>query len=127
MLEYTLDDGRKAERVEKELDNRTKVVEVYVEPKVEKKLSQRITERYCVCEREIETIDENTGEVVDRKIEKVNGESVYVEKAAVPCSKSIKSLVEEKIKQDNKLNLNMVYLGVIVAQVAALAYVLFFM
>lgn len=129
MSEYLLDDGRKAERVEMEPDNRTKVVEVYVEPKVEKKLSKRITERYCVCEREIETIDENTGEVVSRVVEKVNGDTVVDSQsvASVPCEKSIKKLVEEKIQENKKLNLNMVFAGVIVLQLAALAYVLFFM
>lgn len=71
MSEFTFDDGRKAEKIENNLDSMTKVTEVYVEPKMEKKLARRVTERLCVCEREIETIDESTGEVVNRVVERV--------------------------------------------------------
>lgn len=51
MSEFVFD-GRKAESVENNPDPMTKVIEVYVEPKQEKKLAKRITERFCVCERE---------------------------------------------------------------------------
>ena len=56
--EFAFEDGRKAEKIELD-QGKTKVIEIYVEPKPEKKLAKRITEKYCVCEREIETIDEN--------------------------------------------------------------------
>ena len=46
MSEYTLEDGRKAVKVENNVDSMTKVTEVYVEPKLEKKLTQRVIEKY---------------------------------------------------------------------------------
>lgn len=89
--EFVYEDGRKAEKVEKE-EGKTKVIEVYVEPKVEKKLAQRITEKYCVCEREIETIDENTGKVISKVVEKVNDGQVQMSEKS-----PMEVFVEEKI------------------------------
>ena len=71
---FLMEDGRRAERHIIDDGNEcdgTTVTEVYVEPKIEKKLSQRVKEhrRPCIYEREIETIDEYTGEVVDRIVE----------------------------------------------------------
>lgn len=121
MSEFTLEDGRKAEKVEKAPDSLTKVTEVYVEPKPSKRLSQRITERFCVCEREIETIDEDTGEVVDRAVESLCGNS------APSADKSpMRMAVENKIKASSANGV--VVFGVILAvQAAALIYVLFLM
>lgn len=71
--EFLWEDGRRAERVVID-DNECEgvsVTELYVEPKIEKKLAQRITERRkpVVYEREIEHIDEATGEVLEKVLE----------------------------------------------------------
>lgn len=125
MSEFTLDDGRKAERVESNPDARTKVTEVYVEPKVSKKLNQRVIERFCVCEREIQTIDEATGEVVNSVLENLcSSNSAAVDKAT-PV-RPMKKAVESRILANK--NFGLYAFGAIIAvQVAALAYVLFFM
>lgn len=120
MSEYTLEDGRKAERTVNNPDSMTTVTEVYVEPKPQKKLSQRITEKLCVCERVVETLDEATGEVVNREVHKLC-EGV----AAASETKSIQKIVEDKLKKASVGNY--VFLGIIAVQVIALAYVLFFM
>lgn len=120
MSEYTLEDGRKAERTTNNPDSMTTVTEVYVEPKPQKKLSQRITEKLCVCERVVETLDENTGEVVNREVHKLcEGMS-----AAASETKSVQKMVEDKLKKASVGNY--VFLGIIALQVAALVYVLFF-
>ena len=125
MPEFTLDDGRKAEKLESNLDPVTKVTEIYVEPKLEKKLSQRITERLCVCEREIETIDESTGQVVTRSIEKICGGSVSSEEQKLSLKSPMQALVEEKIKKPRLKNY--IFAAVILAQLLVLAYVIFVM
>lgn len=128
MSEYILDDGRKAERKENNLDSLTKVTEVYVEPKAQKRLAQRITERLCVCERQLETIDEDTGEVVERVVENLCGSpEVRSVSASAPAGKSAVQMAVE-----NKMNLNVtkskvVFGAILLAQVAALVYVIFFM
>lgn len=120
MSEFVLEDGRKAERVENNLDSMTKVTEVYVEPKQEKKLAQRITERFCVCEREVETIDESTGEVVSRSVERVcEGQSVQKEESSFNLMKA----VEKKVADKKKIS-TYVFVAIVVAQIAILSYVL---
>lgn len=122
--EFLYEDGRKAEKVE--IDNgKTKVVEVYVEPKLEKKLAQRITEKYCVCEREIETIDEKTGEVLSRVVEKVFDGQVQASEVVEKSPMEI--FVEEKMKKNKMSTFSMVLVGVMVAQLIGLAYLLFVM
>lgn len=121
MQEFTLDDGRKAEKIENAVDPTTKVTEIYVEPKQVKKLSQRITEKFCVCEREIETIDESTGEVVSRVVE--NLREGVTHQAVEKKFSSVFSAVEKKISDKNKI-FNTVFLVAIAAQIAILAYVL---
>lgn len=123
MSEFILEDGRKAEKTEITPDSMTKVTEVYVEPKPQKKLTQRITERFCVCEREIETIDENTGEVVSREIQKLC-EAGSVGSSGVVKS-PMQSLVEAKLTKNNWKNY--LFIGLIAVQVIVLAYVVFFM
>lgn len=125
MSEFTLDDGRKAEKVENNLDPMTKVIEVYVEPKKTKRLSQRITERFCVCERVVETIDEDSGEVVESVVENLCGSEV---KAVAPQSKKspIQMAVESKLKGDS-LKRTVAIGAIIAVQVLALVYVIFFM
>lgn len=121
--EFVYDDGRKAEKVEID-QGKTKITEIYVEPKTEKKLAQRITEKYCVCEREIETIDENTGEVVSKVIEKALGDSVTFQEAKT--KPSMESVVEEKLNKKSKPSLFGIGLIVlIVAQLVGMAYLLF--
>ena len=44
--EFLYEDGRKAEKLEID-QGKIKITEIYVEPKPEKKLAQRITEKYC--------------------------------------------------------------------------------
>jgi hypothetical protein len=121
MSEFTLEDGRKAEKVENNVDSMTKVTEVYVEPKPDKKLAQRITERLCVCERVVETLDEATGEVVSAVVEKVC-EGTTETKSALKSS--VVAAVEKRI--DEKRNVtNYIFVAVILAQIALLAYVTF--
>jgi hypothetical protein len=122
MPEFILEDGRKAESQESVVDALTKVTEVFVEPKPEKKLSKRITEKLCVCERHIEVLDEATGQVLETIVEKLCGEEVQSQGVV----KSPRSLIEEKLasSMDPK---KWIFLGVIAAQVLVLAYVLFFM
>lgn len=128
MSEFTLDDGRKAEKVELTPDSHTKITEVYVEPKVSKKLSQRVIERFCVCEREIQTIDEATGEVVNSVVENLCASGVTAPAVAEKKVEKVtmKKAVENKILA--KKNASLLVFGVVIAlQVVALAYVLFFM
>jgi len=121
MSEFILEDGRKAEKLENNLDSLTKVIEVYVEPKQQKKLSQRITEKLCVCERVIETLDEATGEVVNTVVEKVCCDSPKEVKVA--DKSHMQMVVENKIKGSSVKNY--IFAAVILAQLVALAYVIF--
>jgi uncharacterized membrane protein len=120
MSEFVFQDGRKAEKVENKIDPMTNVTEIYVEPKQEKKLAQRITEKFCVCEREIETINESTGEVVDRFVEKLCEGRVETFEKKSP----VFAAVEKKISEKTKLR-NYVFLAAILVQLAVLAYVVF--
>ena len=120
MSEFTLEDGRKAEKLENNIDSMTKVTEVYVEPKPQKKLTQRITEKLCVCERIVESIDELTGEVVETVVEKVCGDSQNVLVSPKP---SMQSVVEAKLGQ-NKFK-KYLFIALVVAQLAVLGYVIF--
>jgi folylpolyglutamate synthase/dihydropteroate synthase len=76
-----LEDGRKADKIVQEkagaVEGETQVVtEVWAEPKIEKKLTQRVVEhkKPVVHRREIEVVDQNTGEVVEKKIESIEPE-----------------------------------------------------
>jgi hypothetical protein len=135
MSEFILDDGRKAEKVENNPDSVTKVTELYVEPKRSKRLSQRITERFCVCEREIETVDEETGEVVDHVIENLcsaeDKPSTQTVKAADgPATQTVnhpmKAAVEKRISDGSNKGFY-IFGAIVVVQVLALLYVLFAM
>lgn len=70
-----LEDGRRAEKVVKEMDFgdgvREKVVEVWAEPNVNKNLEQRVTEytKPVVHRRVIESIDPGTGEISSKVVE----------------------------------------------------------
>jgi hypothetical protein len=72
-----LEDGRKGERhiIDEAGDDGSvkRTIELFVEPKIEKKLSKRVVEytRPTIFKREIESIDEATGQV-DHKIESVD-------------------------------------------------------
>ena len=97
--EFILEDGRKAEKIELN-ENHSTITELYVEPKLEKRLKQRIVEKYCVCEREIQDLDENTGEVINTTIEKVFDPTEKTE-----MKKSFMQMqVENKLKNDKKLS-----------------------
>lgn len=120
--EILFDDGRKAEKIEKE-EGKAKVTEIFVEPKLEKKLAQRITEKYCVCERIIETIDENTGEVVNTVTEKVCEDKV----TSMSSNSNVVDMIEKKI-QDKKVSPISAGLTVLIGiQLVALVYYIFFM
>lgn len=73
-----LEDGRRADRVVREELNdageAVTVTELFVEPKIEKKLAKRVVEytRPVVHRREVETVDEATGEVVEKKVESID-------------------------------------------------------
>lgn len=135
MSEFILDDGRKAEKVENNPDSVTKVTELYVEPKRSKRLSQRITERFCVCEREIETVDEETGEVVDHVIEnlcsaedKPSTQTVKLvdDSATQTVNRPMKAAVEKRISDGSNKGFY-IFGAIVVVQVLALLYVLFAM
>jgi len=77
--EIVLEDGRKAERrVREESDcdsgQGTKVTELWAEAKVDKHLVKRVVEhtRPVVHRRETETLDEETGEVINVDVESVD-------------------------------------------------------
>lgn len=125
MSEFTLDDGRKAEKIENNSDSLTKITETYVEPKPQKRLTQRIIERLCVCERETQTINEKTGEVVDSIVENLCSPS-EASVVATPEKTPMKKAVERNLlaKSDKTYY---IFGGIIAAQVLALVYVLFFM
>lgn len=124
--EFVYSDGRKAEKVE--MDNgKTRVTEIYVEPKPEKKLAQRVTEKYCVCEREIEIIDENTGEVIEKLIEKVSDGQIVESLKDSTFKSPMQILVEEKLSNPAISTSGMVLAAVVLLQLAALFYVVFFM
>jgi hypothetical protein len=77
-----------------------------------------------VCEREVETVDEETGEVVDRVVENLcnQGEA----RSVLHDSSSVLKVVEKRMLQ--KSSNGILFFGAIVAvQLAALVYVLFFM
>jgi len=71
-------DGRKGDKVVTasltDAGEKKTVTEFWVEPKVEKRLSQRVVEfeRPVVHRREIETVDEATGTVVEKKVESID-------------------------------------------------------
>lgn len=80
MNEIRLEDGRRANKVTQEITDPTTgeskiVTEVFAEPALERKLTQRVveTKRPVVVRREIESINE-AGEVVDRRIESTEPE-----------------------------------------------------
>ena len=124
--EFVYSDGRKAEKVEVD-HGKTRVTEIYVEPKPEKKLAQRVTEKYCVCEREIEIIDENTGEVVEKLIEKVSDGQIIESLRDATDKSPMQILVEEKLRNPVISTSGMVLAAVVLLQLAALFYVVFFM
>lgn len=135
MSEFILDDGRKAEKVENNPDSVTKVTELYVEPKRSKRLSQRITERFCVCEREIETVDEETGEVVDHVIENLcsaedKSATRTVKSVENPPAQTVRTPMQaavEKRMVDGSTKGFYIFGAIVAVQVLALLYVLFVM
>lgn len=126
MSEFIMDDGRKAEKIETNPDALTKVIEVFVEPKASKRLSQRVIERFCVCERETQVVNEDTGEVVDRVIENLCSSRDSKAETKARESYPMRDAVEKKISSGSKTGFYL--LGAfIAAQVAGLVYVVFFM
>ena len=99
---FYLDDGRKAEKVilgEVNEKGESKIItEIYAEPKAEKKLVQRSVDysKPMVYKREIETVDESTGDVVERKVESLTPEVEMALREHIKSeSPSISSLSEK--------------------------------
>ncbi len=76
-----LADGRKADKlVQEEHDAATGgskiTTEVWAEPKIDKKLTQKVVEykKPVVYRRDIETVDETSGDVIERKVESLEPE-----------------------------------------------------
>jgi len=91
-LEVSLEDGRKAEKVITEkIDTSGEseiVTEYWVEPVIEKHLASRVKEhkKHVIVGREIDTIDEETGEIIERKVESVDTKMQVVEHIGVAGS-----------------------------------------
>ena len=122
---FMLDDNlQSVEDIEQSFKKGTIKIALVFEPKFEKKLAQRVTEKYCVCERIIETIDESTGEVVNTVTEKVCDDKVTSMSSE---NSNIVDMIEKKI-QDKKISPVSLGLTVLIGiQVIALVYYMFFM
>jgi|GEM_PF-6252944 hypothetical protein len=145
---FVLEDGRKAEKIvtENKVSDKEsqKIIEIRAEEVRPLKTSKRIIEktRSYVYERVTETIDQETGRVIDSKVEEFDcntGEAKEIEGRPVvlnedtltPCSLKrlklktplVESCTEEK-KNGPDLK-NILLTVVIAAQVLALVYLLF--
>lgn len=74
-----LEDGRRADKLVQEEVNAVTgeakiVTELWAEPKIDKKLTQRVVDykRPVVYKREVESVDETTGEVLERRVESID-------------------------------------------------------
>jgi len=142
---FVLEDGRKAEKVvtERKVSDKEsqKVIEIKEEEVRPLKTTKRIIEktRSYVYERVTETVDQETGRVIDSNVEEFDcntGEAkeakVLNEQALTPCSRKrlkLNSFNLEGCKEEknNIANLkNIILTAVIAAQVLALVYLLFF-
>lgn len=99
-----LEDGRKAERlIQETADPNTgeaiTTIEVYAEPKIEKKLTQRVIEsrRPVVYRREIEHVDE-TGAVVEKKVETIDPDVKMELREHIKTNDSVSAM---NVKEDN--------------------------
>lgn len=95
----TLEDGRKAERIVQAEDSEGKTVtEVWVEPIIERKLSQRVVEyrKPVVHRREVETVDEVSGEVIERKVESLEPENKMQLREFIKTESSVKAMSVEE-------------------------------
>lgn len=99
-----LEDGRKAERLIQEAADpntgeATTTIEVWAEPKIEKKLTQRVIEsrRPVVYRREIEHVDE-TGQVVEKKVETIDPDVKMELREHIRTNDSVSAM---NVKEDN--------------------------
>lgn len=76
-----LEDGRRADKLVQEEVNAVTgeakiVTELWAEPKIDKKLTQRVVDykRPVVYKREVESVDEATGQVLERRVESIDPE-----------------------------------------------------
>jgi hypothetical protein len=110
-----LEDGRRAERIitgsyDPEKQESVEVVETWVEPKVEQRLARRqITKtRPCVCERQTELIDENTGDIIQTEVETIDPEVKLQVKERIVSAASVSSpkdngvVTREELREDIK-------------------------
>lgn len=94
-----LEDGRKAEKVVTEVhDEGKKVTELWVEPAIEKRLSKRVVEytKPVVHRREVETVDESTGDVTERKVESIDPEVKMELREVIKSNSSVSALSIEE-------------------------------
>lgn len=92
----TLEDGRRAERIVQEENTECEgkvVTELWVEPAIEKRLSQRVVEykKPVVHRREVEFVDETSGEVIERKVESIEPEVKMQLREVIKTESSVKA------------------------------------
>ena len=94
-----LEDGRKAEKVVTEVhDEGKKVTELWVEPAIAKRLSKRVVEytKPVVHRREVETVDESTGDVTERQVESIDPEVKMELREVIKSNSSVSALSIEE-------------------------------
>jgi len=130
---FVLEDGRKAEKtvVESKINDKEsqRVIEIKAEESRPLKAQQRITEKMksYVYERVTETLDQETGRVIDTKVESfdcVTGE-IKEEKESPNKIKSLGAIEQVNESQGSYDLKNILLTLVILAQVAGLIYLLF--
>ncbi len=95
------EDGRVGEKVIKEVSGkdgkRTVFEELWVEPKIEKRLAKKVAKHYRPVVHMIETeiIDEETQEVLDRKVESIDHESKMEVRRHITSEVSLSSATDE--------------------------------
>jgi hypothetical protein len=138
---FVLEDGRKAEKIvtESKISDQEsqKVIEIKVEETRPLKTQTKITEktRCYIYERITETVDQETGRVLESKVENFDcntGEAkelVLNEQALTPNKLKLNSCNLNSCSEENQTKFDLKGLlltAIIVAQVAALVYLLFF-
>lgn len=133
--QFVLEDGRKAEKVVKEnkIDEKEshKIIEIRAEEPRLLKIQKRVIEKMksYMYERVTETLDQETGVVVDTKVETfdcLTGELRENTNNVKSKLNSLGAINEVNLEENNKINYKSIVLTVvIVAQIVGLAYLLF--
>jgi hypothetical protein len=98
-IQTILEDGRKAEKVVTEVQEEgKKITELWVEPTIEKRLSKRVVEytKPVVHRREIETVDEETGDIKERHIESLDPEVKMELREIIKSNQSVSAMSVEE-------------------------------